>query len=43
MSDFHVDFLMTYCSSCYHVLKIYSKKEKIKPKLVDIFTLLSDK
>ncbi|MHA1314279.1 MAG: heterodisulfide reductase-related iron-sulfur binding cluster [Candidatus Helarchaeota archaeon] len=42
INDFHGDFLTTYCPSCYHILKLYSKKEKIKPKLVDTFKLLME-
>ncbi|MHA1266912.1 MAG: heterodisulfide reductase-related iron-sulfur binding cluster [Candidatus Helarchaeota archaeon] len=42
VNDFHGDLLTTYCSSCYHILKLYSHKEKIAPKLIDIFTLLTE-
>ncbi len=42
MNDFHGDILTTYCPSCYHVLKLYSIKEKIKPKLIDTFKLLTE-
>jgi len=40
VNDFHGELLTTYCSSCYHVLKLFSHKEKISPKLIDIFSLL---
>ncbi|MFX1294526.1 MAG: heterodisulfide reductase-related iron-sulfur binding cluster [Promethearchaeota archaeon] len=40
VNDFHGDILTTYCPSCYHILKLFSRKEKISPKLVDIFKLL---
>ncbi|HUX99154.1 MAG TPA: (Fe-S)-binding protein [Candidatus Deferrimicrobium sp.] len=40
VNDFHGDLLTTYCPSCYHVLKLFSRKEKISPKLADIFKLL---
>lgn len=42
VNDFHGDILTTYCSSCYHVLKLFSRKEKIIPRLVDIFQLLTE-
>lgn len=42
LNDFHGDILTTCCPSCYHILKLYSRKEKIKPKLVDIFKLLME-
>jgi len=42
VNDFHGELLTTYCSSCYHVLKLFAQKEKISPKLVDIFTLLTE-
>jgi len=42
VNDFHGDFLTTYCPSCYHILKLFSKREKIKPELVDTFKLLTE-
>jgi Fe-S oxidoreductase len=42
VNDFHGELLTTYCSSCFHVLKLFTQKEKISPKLVDIFTLLTE-
>ncbi|MHA1358665.1 MAG: heterodisulfide reductase-related iron-sulfur binding cluster [Candidatus Helarchaeota archaeon] len=42
VNDFQGDILTTYCPSCYHILKLFSRKEKIAPKLVDIFTLLTE-
>ncbi|MHA1379717.1 MAG: heterodisulfide reductase-related iron-sulfur binding cluster [Candidatus Helarchaeota archaeon] len=42
VNDFHEDILTTYCPSCYHVLKLFSKKEKIKSKLIDTFKLLTE-
>jgi hypothetical protein len=42
VNDFQGDILTTYCPSCYHVLKLFSRKEKIPSKLVDIFTLLTE-
>ncbi|NVM31052.1 MAG: (Fe-S)-binding protein [Candidatus Helarchaeota archaeon] len=42
VNDFKGELLTTYCSSCYHILKLFTRKEKIKPKLVDIFTLLTE-
>ena len=42
VNDFNGDILTTYCPSCYHVLKLYSRKEKIKPKLIDTFKLLTE-
>ncbi len=42
INDFKGELLTTYCSSCYHVLKLFARKEKIKPTLVDIFTLLTE-
>ena len=42
VNDFHGEILTTYCPSCYHVLKLFSKREKIKPKLVDTFQLLTE-
>ena len=41
VNDFHGDILTTYCPSCYHVLKLFSKRERIKPKLIDTFKLLT--
>ncbi|NVM04321.1 MAG: (Fe-S)-binding protein [Candidatus Helarchaeota archaeon] len=42
VNDFHGDILTTYCPSCYHVLKLFSRREKIKPKLIDTFKLLTE-
>ena len=42
VNDFHGELLTTYCPSCYHGLKLFSKREKIKSKLVDIFKLLTE-
>lgn len=42
INDFNGDILTTYCPSCYYILKIFSKREKIKPKLIDIFKLLTE-
>ncbi|NHI91487.1 MAG: (Fe-S)-binding protein [Candidatus Lokiarchaeota archaeon] len=41
-NDFHGDILTTYCPSCYHVLKLFCRREKIKPKLIDTFELLTE-
>ncbi len=42
VNDFHGELLTTYCSSCYHVLKLFTRKEKIASQLVDIFSLLTE-
>ncbi len=42
VNDFQGELLTTYCPSCYHILKLFSRKEKIKPKLVDTFKLLTE-
>ena len=42
MHDFHGEILTTYCPSCYHILKLYSRKEKISSQLVDTFKLLTE-
>ncbi|MHA1294299.1 MAG: (Fe-S)-binding protein [Promethearchaeota archaeon] len=43
MEDFNnkeIDFITTYCPSCWWILARFSKKFKIKPKAVDPFELL---
>jgi len=42
VNDFHGEILTTYCPSCYHILKLFSRKEKITPKLIDTFQLLTE-
>jgi fumarate reductase (CoM/CoB) subunit B len=42
VNDFQGDILTTYCPSCYHVLKLFSRKEKIVPQLIDTFKLLTE-
>ena len=42
VNDLHGDILTTYCPSCYHVLKLFSRKERIEPKLIDTFELLTE-
>ncbi len=40
MKDFKGDYCTTYCVSCWWILRRYSKKCRIKPKVKDIFELL---
>jgi Fe-S oxidoreductase len=43
MTDFDrkdIDFVTTYCPSCWWILRRFSKQCKIKPKVKDIFELL---
>jgi Fe-S oxidoreductase len=43
MSDFDredLDYVTTYCPSCWWILRRFSKKYKINPKAVDLFELL---
>lgn len=42
VNDFQGELLTTYCSSCYYILKLFSRKENILAELVDIFTLLME-
>ncbi len=42
MHDFHGEILTTYCVSCFQILREYAHKEKITPRLVDTFKLLTD-
>ncbi|MFW9946349.1 MAG: heterodisulfide reductase-related iron-sulfur binding cluster [Candidatus Odinarchaeota archaeon] len=43
MTDFDredIDYITTYCVSCWWILKRFSKLSKIKPKAVDLFELI---
>lgn len=42
VNDFKGEILTTYCPSCYHILKLFGRKEKIKPTLIDTFKLLTE-
>ncbi len=44
MKDFNrddIDYVTTYCVSCWWILNRFGKKSHIKPKIKDIFELLS--
>jgi Fe-S oxidoreductase len=42
VNDFKGEILTTYCPSCFHILKLFGRKEKIKPTLIDTFELFTE-